>query len=197
MYENSLTAAEGKEMRKDFKATSIFLYIYTSGTTGLPKAAKISSVRFCFAGVGFAASFKLKRSDRIYCPLPIYHSAGGMLGLSVSLFVGGTFLIRSKFSASNFFKDCHNFDCTFNAQINLVNSKGLIRVRVQVLSCNTSESFCATSTHRLLLNTTRIITSAWPWATGCASRCGLSSRSGSRSSILLSSMAQQKGMRRW
>lgn len=111
MFEDTLTEAEGKEMRKDFKSTSIFLYIYTSGTTGLPKAAKISSVRFCFAGVGFAASFQLRRSDRIYCPLPIYHSAGGMLGLSVCLHVGGTFVIRSKFSASNFFKDCHDFDC--------------------------------------------------------------------------------------
>lgn len=35
-----------------------------------------------------------------------------MLGLSVALYTGATFVIRKRFSASNFFKDCNLYNCT-------------------------------------------------------------------------------------
>lgn len=48
--ETTLSKEEGVLLRENLKPTDIALYIYTSGTTGLPKAAKISHVRFAFAG---------------------------------------------------------------------------------------------------------------------------------------------------
>ena len=39
------------------------------------------------AGMVFSRSFKITPNDRIYCTLPLYHSAGGMLGVGMSWFV--------------------------------------------------------------------------------------------------------------
>ncbi len=57
-----------------------------------------------FAGV--------KADDVIYCTLPLYHSNGGMLATGQMLFVGASFVIRRKFSASNFWTDCIKYKCT-------------------------------------------------------------------------------------
>ena len=89
-----------------------FLFIYTSGTTGLPKAATVNSLRYTSAAKGFSNAFKVTDEDRIYCCLPLYHSAAGMLGVGTSWASGATIVLRKKFSARNFWKDCAAFDCT-------------------------------------------------------------------------------------
>lgn len=42
----------------------------------MPKAAIISHSRFVIAGVGMGTVFGVESSDRVYCVLPLYHSAG-------------------------------------------------------------------------------------------------------------------------
>ncbi|KAL7305240.1 hypothetical protein TKK_0002625 [Trichogramma kaykai] len=88
------------------------MYIYTSGTTGLPKAAVITNSRFMFiaSGIHFLAGFK--ESDRFYTPLPLYHTAGGVMSVGQSLLHGSTVVIRKKFSASMYFNDCIKYNCT-------------------------------------------------------------------------------------
>ncbi|XP_011314166.1 long-chain fatty acid transport protein 4 [Fopius arisanus] len=88
------------------------MYIYTSGTTGLPKAAVITNYKFMFiaGGIHFLAGFK--RSDRFYTPLPLYHTAGGIMSIGQTLLHGGTTIIRKKFSASAYFDDCRKYNCT-------------------------------------------------------------------------------------
>ena len=53
-----------------------------------------------------------KNRDRVYCPLPLYHTAAGMIGVSTAIVNGGTLVLRKKFSASNFWKDCIKYECT-------------------------------------------------------------------------------------
>lgn len=55
---------------------------------------------------------RLNTKDTIYDPLPLYHSAGGMLGVGQTLLRGMTLTIRKKFSASNYWKDCARYNCT-------------------------------------------------------------------------------------
>ncbi|XP_061577233.1 long-chain fatty acid transport protein 1-like isoform X2 [Cololabis saira] len=87
-------------------------YIYTSGTTGLPKAAIVVHSRyFRIAAFGFH-SFGLRPDDIIYNCLPLYHSAGTVMGVGQCLLFGLTVVIRRKFSATRFWDDCVKHNCT-------------------------------------------------------------------------------------
>lgn len=77
-----------------------------SGTTGLPKASIISHLRYILAGVVFATLYGMTPADVYYCSLPFYHSAGGMITTSASIFMGMKLVFRRKFSASRFWTDC-------------------------------------------------------------------------------------------
>ncbi|XP_066596385.1 long-chain fatty acid transport protein 4 isoform X2 [Prorops nasuta] len=88
------------------------LYIYTSGTTGLPKAAVITNSRFIFIASGIFYIGTFKSSDRFYTPLPLYHTAGGVMSVGQAILHGGTTVIRKKFSASAYFTDCTKYKCT-------------------------------------------------------------------------------------
>uniref|UniRef100_A0A146LKS9 Very long-chain fatty acid transport protein n=1 Tax=Lygus hesperus TaxID=30085 RepID=A0A146LKS9_LYGHE len=89
-----------------------FLYIYTSGTTGLPKAAIMTHARFAAATLAGKGLLNIRSDDIIYTALPLYHTAGGMLGVGQVILGGSTQVIRTKFSATNFFKDCVKYKCT-------------------------------------------------------------------------------------
>uniref|UniRef100_A0A3B5MDR5 Very long-chain fatty acid transport protein n=1 Tax=Xiphophorus couchianus TaxID=32473 RepID=A0A3B5MDR5_9TELE len=87
-------------------------YIYTSGTTGMPKAAVVVHSRyFRIAAFGFH-SFGLRPDDILYNCLPLYHSAGTIMGVGQCLLFGSTVVIRRKFSASRFWDDCVKHNCT-------------------------------------------------------------------------------------
>ncbi|MFM9861192.1 long-chain-acyl-CoA synthetase [Pseudoxanthobacter sp. M-2] len=88
------------------------LYIYTSGTTGLPKAANINHYRVQAIMAAFAAATNATESDRIYVCLPLYHSAGGVLAVGIALTTGGSAVIAERFSASRFWDDVVDYDCT-------------------------------------------------------------------------------------
>ena len=49
--------------------------------------------------------------DVLYTPLPLYHSAGGVLGSGMILF-GPIVVIRRKFSVTSFWADCIKYNCT-------------------------------------------------------------------------------------
>uniref|UniRef100_A0A0A1XF85 long-chain-fatty-acid--CoA ligase n=1 Tax=Zeugodacus cucurbitae TaxID=28588 RepID=A0A0A1XF85_ZEUCU len=88
------------------------LFVYTSGTTGLPKAAVINNLRYLFMASGIHHMLALNTDDVIYNALPLYHTAGGIIGVGNALLHGCTVVLRTKFSASNFWKDCVKYNCT-------------------------------------------------------------------------------------
>ncbi|XP_050545913.1 long-chain fatty acid transport protein 1-like isoform X3 [Daktulosphaira vitifoliae] len=88
------------------------LYIYTSGTTGLPKAAIMTQSRAIYIAMGTKHVAGINENDILYTPLPLYHTAGGILGVGSVLLGGSTCVIKSKFSASNYWKDCIKYKCT-------------------------------------------------------------------------------------
>eukprot|EP01094_Clydonella_sp_ATCC50884_P015878 TRINITY_DN2654_c0_g1_i1.p1 TRINITY_DN2654_c0_g1~~TRINITY_DN2654_c0_g1_i1.p1 ORF type:complete len:652 (+),score=205.34 TRINITY_DN2654_c0_g1_i1:69-1958(+) len=92
-------------LRSGHKPSDTLFYIYTSGTTGNPKASIIKHVRFYTAGMGFSRSFQCSSSDRIYCALPLYHSAGGMIGVGLSWYNAACLVFRRKFSKRHFWSD--------------------------------------------------------------------------------------------
>ncbi|CAD6189220.1 unnamed protein product [Caenorhabditis auriculariae] len=96
---------------------SVLCYIYTSGTTGNPKPAVIKHFRYYWISMGSVNSFGLKSDDVIYITMPMYHSAAGIMGIGSIISLGTTVVIRKKFSASNFWKDCVKYNCTASQYI--------------------------------------------------------------------------------
>uniref|UniRef100_A0A672I9N2 Long-chain-fatty-acid--CoA ligase n=1 Tax=Salarias fasciatus TaxID=181472 RepID=A0A672I9N2_SALFA len=87
-------------------------YIYTSGTTGLPKAAIVVHSRYYrIAAFGYFA-FRMRSDDIVYDCLPLYHSAGNIIGVGQCLIHGLTVVVKKKFSASRFWEDCIKYNCT-------------------------------------------------------------------------------------
>jgi fatty-acyl-CoA synthase len=101
-----------RSYRDQIKESDPMLFVFTSGTTGLPKAAKISSSRFYMMTLPSSEMAYLREGERMYCALPLYHSAGGILGAGAALVTGATLVFRKKFSASQFTNDCLKYKCT-------------------------------------------------------------------------------------
>jgi fatty-acyl-CoA synthase len=106
------TQGLNKDERRPLTIEDQALYIFTSGTTGLPKAACVSHARILQWSYWFAGMMGAGPCDRMYNCLPMYHSIGGVVVPGAALVVGGSVVIRDKFSASQFWSDICRWDCT-------------------------------------------------------------------------------------
>jgi fatty-acyl-CoA synthase len=88
------------------------LLIFTSGTTGLPKAAFVTHGRILEWSAWFAGMMDAQPDDRLFNCLPMYHSVGGVVAVGAMLYGGGSVVIRRQFSASRFWADVADSDCT-------------------------------------------------------------------------------------
>jgi len=102
-------APMGHESRWDLHCRDKALYIYTSGTTGLPKAANISHMRLLHILSAFQGAVNAGPGDRMYDVLPLYHSSGGLAALGPPFLSGGSIVVKTKFSATEFWEDCHRY----------------------------------------------------------------------------------------
>jgi len=111
--QNHSTGDVPESVKKCLSFTDKLLYIYTSGTTGLPKAAVVKNSRFYFycGGVYYMNTMYNLKKLVFYDPLPLYHSAGGVVGIGLMMCFGATVVIRQKFSVRNFWKDCIKYRC--------------------------------------------------------------------------------------
>ena len=103
--QGSSAANPPRTFREGVRLGDPLYYIFTSGTTGLPKAARMSHLRFLNAGGVIAGLLSLARGDVLYNVLPLYHGAGGMVVVSAALHVGIPIVLRRRFSASEFWGD--------------------------------------------------------------------------------------------
>uniref|UniRef100_A0A8D3CQW4 long-chain-fatty-acid--CoA ligase n=1 Tax=Scophthalmus maximus TaxID=52904 RepID=A0A8D3CQW4_SCOMX len=88
---------------------SNFLFIFTSGTTGLSKAARVGHLK-AIMSMAFFTICGATSDDIIYITLPLYHMSASLLGIGGCIQLGATCVLKKKFSASQFWKDCvqHN-----------------------------------------------------------------------------------------
>ncbi|VDD92234.1 unnamed protein product [Enterobius vermicularis] len=96
---------------------SVLCFIYTSGTTGNPKPAVIKHFRYYWMAMGVSESFRICSNDILYITMPEYHSAAGILGVGQTVLQGCTSVVRKRFSASSFWKDCVTHGCTVSQYI--------------------------------------------------------------------------------
>ncbi|SPO25322.1 probable FAT1 - Long-chain fatty acid transporter [Ustilago trichophora] len=98
--------------RKDVTESSTAALIYTSGTTGLPKAALCSHGRMGTACSVWPTFNGFSTKDRIYTPMPLYHSSALFLCICSSLCSGSTVIIGRKFSARKYWDEVRKYDAT-------------------------------------------------------------------------------------
>ncbi|KAF5290912.1 hypothetical protein FQR65_LT11494 [Abscondita terminalis] len=103
------TIAKPIDIHSDVNCKDPFLYIYTSGTTGMPKAAIFTQIRYLTLQTFLR--FVYGEDGIIYNPMPLYHGLGTM-GVAMTLCSGTTVVLKKKFSASQYWKDCAKHDCT-------------------------------------------------------------------------------------
>ena len=100
------------DWRAGLKGEDTALLMFTSGTTGLPKAAIGTHMRWLIGGDVKAAMMELDQDDVFYCFLPLFHGAAMISLFASALSVGGTFVIRRRFSASQFWPDVRRYGVT-------------------------------------------------------------------------------------
>jgi fatty-acyl-CoA synthase len=93
-----------RSVRMELRGADPLFYIYTSGTTGLPKAARFSHARWMGGGM-YALLGGFGAKDTFYCPLPLYHTVGGVMAVNAVISAGGTLALARRFSASRFWED--------------------------------------------------------------------------------------------
>jgi fatty-acyl-CoA synthase len=100
-----------RSVRSELRGGDPLFYIYTSGTTGLPKAARFSHARFMGGGLYSLLSGMTGR-DTLYCPLPLYHTVGGVMCVNAVLRSGGTLALTRRFSAGRFWREVVEMEAT-------------------------------------------------------------------------------------
>uniref|UniRef100_A0AAQ4PGD0 long-chain-fatty-acid--CoA ligase n=1 Tax=Gasterosteus aculeatus aculeatus TaxID=481459 RepID=A0AAQ4PGD0_GASAC len=100
-----------RHLRSHITSKSPAVYIYTSGTTGLPKAAVVNQNRLLTALAVLSAN-GVTSNDVIYLNLPLYHTAGFIIGFIGAIETGSTIVLKRKFSASQFWDDCRTYSVT-------------------------------------------------------------------------------------
>jgi fatty-acyl-CoA synthase len=106
------TADPPASLRAGLVAGDALFDIFTSGTTGLPKAARLSHMRWLGVGDAMSDLCGYARDDVIYCALPLYHGAGGMVVVSSALAQGMTIVLRRRFSAGAFWDEVREHGVT-------------------------------------------------------------------------------------
>jgi acyl-CoA synthetase (AMP-forming)/AMP-acid ligase II len=101
-----------RALRKNITSSSSCALIFTSGTTGLPKAAVCSHGRMSMATGLWTNICSFTDKDRIYTPMPIYHSSAAFLCVGVGMRSGATIIIGRKFSASKYWDEVRQNDAT-------------------------------------------------------------------------------------
>eukprot|EP01116_Phalansterium_solitarium_P022043 TRINITY_DN7135_c0_g1_i2.p1 TRINITY_DN7135_c0_g1~~TRINITY_DN7135_c0_g1_i2.p1 ORF type:complete len:665 (+),score=228.99 TRINITY_DN7135_c0_g1_i2:54-2048(+) len=86
-------------------------YIYTSGTTGLPKAARVVHRNVYQRSTMLSFMLRCTSADTMYCALPLYHSSGSVISLSM-WHVGGAIALRRSVSVKEFWSDCVSLEAT-------------------------------------------------------------------------------------
>lgn len=78
--------------------------MYTSGTTGAPKGVMLPHGYYPWYGTECGALLQMGPADRLYCAQPLYH-IDGRVAFMVAVMAGGSFVLRTRFSANRFWDD--------------------------------------------------------------------------------------------
>jgi len=85
-----------EEEMSQLSGEDIVAILYTSGTTGFPKGVMLSSKNIVTNTIQGASCFEVGKNERIFCPLPLFHSLPQNVCIWAILIVGATAIIVPK-----------------------------------------------------------------------------------------------------
>lgn len=94
------------------EATRLLL-LFTSGSTGAPKAVICSTGRYARLAENSQLLFGLNKDDVLYQSMPMFHGNALMTSVASAINLGGTLVMRRRFSAGAFLPDVREHGCTF------------------------------------------------------------------------------------
>lgn len=98
--------------------TYIYYINHNKITTNYYLYLKIAlPLRYLLIVVATVHMLGLDSSDVMYNTLPLYHTAGGVVGTGAALVDGIPSVLRAKFSASNYWTDCIKYNCTVGHEL--------------------------------------------------------------------------------
>lgn len=100
-----LTPVDDRGPLPETRANDPVQIVYTSGTTGAPKGMVLPSAHDFAEAWVFIKATGLTADDVVYSPLPLFHGVASRLGLLPCLIRGATFVMGSRFSASNYWRE--------------------------------------------------------------------------------------------
>jgi fatty-acyl-CoA synthase len=89
------------------------IVIYTSGTSGLPKGVPCTHIKLFGAGFMVQFAVHLNKNDRGYISMPLFHSNAWYIGILPQMIIGGSFVLKRRFSASAFEEDMLTYGVSF------------------------------------------------------------------------------------
>ena len=78
------------------------MLLLTSGSTGTPKAVELTEAQCLHVAGAVAAHHRLTRTDRGFCPLPLFHVNAQVVGLLATLVAGGELVLDRRFRRTGF-----------------------------------------------------------------------------------------------
>ncbi|KAL9126453.1 MAG: hypothetical protein Q9217_004491 [Psora testacea] len=109
---NTHGTREPNATRNGLLPQDMAILIFTSGTTGLPKPAVVSWSKCLRSGWFVPSWLGMKRSDRYYTCMPLYHSSASLLAFCSTLMNGSTLVLGKKFSTQTFWEEVRQSNAT-------------------------------------------------------------------------------------
>ncbi len=107
-----LREESGKFAFPEVSPEDIALLQFTGGTTGLPKGAMLSHGNQLFKSAAQAQVYRYTPEDLMLTPMPLYHIAGMLWGMTASLYIGCTMVILGRYEARAMATAIHTLKCT-------------------------------------------------------------------------------------
>ena len=92
--------------------TDMVAIMYTSGTTSKPKGVMVTHANYITAGQTVADAIELDENDRHFVVLPLFHGNAQYYSTMSALIRGASIALMDRFSASQYFDKCIEYNCT-------------------------------------------------------------------------------------
>lgn len=92
----SVEPFDSEEEPEEFDEDDTVAILYTSGTTGFPKGVMLSSKNIVTNTLQGVSSFEVGKNERVFCPLPLFHSLPQNICVWSIMVAGATAIIVPK-----------------------------------------------------------------------------------------------------